>query len=89
MCPLWGVENEIDSKWSTSQLKNTSCFMSPSLEGAFACKCLKCPSPLLVSGFGVSYKIIIQLKGLILPIFLDPGHCPNASGDLILTVFSY
>ena len=63
--------------------------MLPSLEGAFACKCLKCPSPLLVSGFGISYKIIIQLKGLILilPIFLDPGHCPNAPGDLIVTVF--
>ena len=63
--------------------------MSPSLEGAFACKYLKCLSPLLVSGFGISCKIIIQLKGLILSIFLDPGHCPNASGDLIVTVFSY
>ena len=47
------------------------------------------PSPLLLPGFSISDKIIIQPKGLIPLPLLNPSHCPNASGDLILTVFSY
>lgn len=82
------VESKIDSKWSASQFKNTFCFMSPSPERAFTRNCFKCPSPLLLPGFSVSDKIIIQPEGLILRPFLSPSYCPNASGGQVITIFS-
>lgn len=83
------VESKIDSTWSTSQFKNTFCFMSPSPERAFTRNCFKYPSPLFLPGFSISDKIIIQPKGLIPLPLLSSSYCPNASGYQIITIFSH
>ena len=61
--------------------------MSPSPEMAFTRNCFKYPSPFLLPNFSISDKIIIQPKGLIPLPLLGPSYCPNASGDLIITIF--